>query len=316
MARNIEVYEENIRKNAHHSKKVKRTKSNKISQFVASGLAAITIFSVGAALGNKNSEEVTINEPIKIEEVVPDKNVEITLEQINSLNLIINDNGCDDNFIEAVCQRLDENGVKYNFSRDNEAVDVDNSVVISLDQEYITEEKAADGVSKEILAPYENEANNDSDALAVAMSKTFGGTTIYCGKKHYGDFLDRAPTSTEKAIDKDKNIAQVTLCFAKNSASPYGVADNITSALGKYVAYKNEDLDVDLLFRAGADCNSAWGLAEKFGCSVDEVRKYNNIENPDLNQTILNPAIKDMKAFSGQVKVVDSTKTDSHVFGN
>ena len=141
-------------------------------------------------------------------------------------------------------------------------------------------------------------------------------TAIFCGKKYYGDYLDRMPTSTESAIGKDKNTAQVTLCFAKDSISPYSVGDNITSALGKYAVYKSENLDVDLLFRAGAECNSAWGLAEKFGCSVEDVRSYNDIESPELNQAVLNPAIKGMKAFSGHVKVVDGTKTDNITFGN
>ena len=235
---------------------------------------------------------------------------------VNTDDVIINDNGCDDNFIEGVCWRLSENGVKFKFSRNNEAIDVDDSVVISLDQEYITDDKVANGVYKEVLAPYENGASNDSDALAVAMSKSSGDTTIFCGKKYYGDYLDRMPTSTESAIGKDKNTAQVTLCFAKDSISPYSVGDNITSALGKYAVYKSENLDVDLLFRAGAECNSAWGLAEKFGCSVEDVRSYNDIESPELNQAVLNPAIKGMKAFSGHVKVVDGTKTDNITFGN
>lgn len=316
MARNVRVYEENIEKNSHRRKRVKRSKSNKISQLIAGGLAAITIFSVGAVLGGKDNDKATISEPIKIEDVVPEKDVEVTLEQINALNVIINDNGCDDNFIEGVCWRLSENGVKFKFSRNNEAIDVDDSVVISLDQEYITDDKVANGVYKEVLAPYENGASNDSDALAVAMSKSSGDTTIFCGKKYYGDYLDRMPTSTESAIGKDKNTAQVTLCFAKDSISPYSVGDNITSALGKYAVYKSENLDVDLLFRAGAECNSAWGLAEKFGCSVEDVRSYNDIESPELNQAVLNPAIKGMKAFSGHVKVVDGTKTDNITFGN
>ena len=46
MARNVRVYEENIEKNSHRRKSVKRSKSNRISQLIAGGLAAITILEI------------------------------------------------------------------------------------------------------------------------------------------------------------------------------------------------------------------------------------------------------------------------------
>lgn len=319
MARNLQVYEENLEKYAHRKKRVKR--SNHLPRLIAAGLAAVTIFSVSAFSGHKNSTETTV--PVveaPLEQMMPTEVPEVSLEQINDLNIIINDNGCDDNFIADVCWRLDKNGVKYNFSQNNEAINVDNSVVISIDQEYITDVKFEQGIGAQIIAQYANN-NNDSDALAIAMSKCFSNTDVYCGKLQYTDLKDagRMPSSTESAIDKDKNTSQVTLCFAKDSwRTPANVADNITEALGRFAAYKAENLDADLLVRAGGDCNSAWGLADRFGCTIDEVRKYNNMENPQLDQTIFNPAIEKINAFNGEIKVVDNTKTNTNeiTFGN
>lgn len=319
MTRNLRVCEENLEKNVQRRKRIKR--NNHLPRLIAAGLAAVTIFSVTAFSGHKKDTETTIPaEKAPLEQMLQTEVPEVSLEQINDLNIIINDNGCEDNFIDGVCKRLEENGIEYSFSQNNENINVDDSVVISIDQEYITDVKFEHGIGAQIIAQYANN-NNDSDALAIAMGKCFSNTDVYCGKLQYTDLKDagRMPSSTESAIDKDKNTSQVTLCFAKDSwRTPSNVADNITEALGRFAAYKAENLDVDLLVRAGGDCNSAWGLADRFNCTVDEVRKYNNMENPQLDQTIFNPAIEKINAFNGEIKVVDNAKTNTNeiTFGN
>ena len=101
MARDLEVNEEYFRRNYHRRRKVKRT--NRIPQLIAGGLAAVTILGAGALLKDKPVEEaptVSYMDTISDERVAPD----VTIDEINALNIIINDGDCNDTFIENICQ--------------------------------------------------------------------------------------------------------------------------------------------------------------------------------------------------------------------
>ena len=91
----------------------------------------------------------------------------VSLEQINSLNIIINDSKTSENFINVVCKELDKDGIRYLFTKNSENVDVDDAVVITLDQGYSV------GPSTIIIAPYENNRLGNSDALALAAKTAF-----------------------------------------------------------------------------------------------------------------------------------------------
>jgi hypothetical protein len=104
------------------------------------------------------------------EVIVPSKQedpINISIEEVNSLNIIINDNDCREEFINSVCEELDKDGIKFTFTRNGENIDVDNAVVITLDQQYMA------GPGTAVFAPLENERLGYSDALAIAAQKAF-----------------------------------------------------------------------------------------------------------------------------------------------
>lgn len=308
MARDLEVNEEYFRKNYRRRRKVKRT--NHIPQLIAGGLAAITIFGAGSLLKGKPAEEVpTISyvDTIVDERTAPD----VTVDEINALNIIINDGDCNDTFIENICQELEKSGIKFSFTRDAENVNVDNSVVVTLDQQYIS------GNNMAVLGQYENGKNNDSDVLAIAMNGAFSSSNdgIYAGRRcfradSYGGVTTRVPTSTEDAIDKD-DVAFVTLCFGTNHSDPTIIANHIVDGLGRFAAYRNEMkmkpelADVDLIYRASTG-DSEWGLAEEFGCNVSDIKTKSDMLQAD--DAIENPKAKRINALTGSANIIDTSK--------
>lgn len=311
MARDLEVNEEYFRRNYHRRRKVKRT--NRIPQLIAGGLAAVTIFGAGTLLKGKPVEEaptVSYVDTISDERVAP----AVTIDEINALNIIINDGDCNDTFIENICQELEADGIKFNFTRDAENVNVDNSVVITLDQQYIS------GNNMAILGQYENGKNNDSDALAIAMNGSFSSSNdgIYAGRRcfkpdSWGGVTTRVPTSTEDAIDKD-NVSFVTLCFGTNHSDPALIANSIVEGLGRFAAFRNEMkitpslADEDLIYRASTG-DSEWGLAEKFNCNVSDIKTKSDMLQAD--DAIENPAVKKINSLTGSANIIDSSKNKS-----
>lgn len=309
MARNLEPNEEYFRRNTHRRKRVKRT--NRIPQLVASGLAAITIFSVGAHLKKEPAVEVP---PIAYVDTITEERVApiVTIDEINELNLIINDGDCNDAFIENICQELDAQGIKYEFSRNAEDVNKDDSVVVTLDQQYMS------GNNMAILGQHDNEKSNDSDALAIAMNGAFSGSNdgIYAGRRCFredslGGVTTRVPTSTEDAIDKD-NVAFVTLCFGTSHSDPALIANNIVNGLGRFAAFRKEIKEnpelsgEDLLYRTRTG-DSAWSLAERFDCNVGDIKTKGDILQAD--EVIENPIVKKINALTGSANIVNTEKS-------
>ena len=125
--------------------------------------------------------ENLFDEPDK---VLDGEKKKITLDDLNSLNIIINDSDCSNAFMNAICENLIEKGLKFQYSNNENNFTTDHAVIISLDQQYISGPKMA------ILAPYKNGRNDKSDQLALAANAAFqnvGVETvgIYCGKKGF-----------------------------------------------------------------------------------------------------------------------------------
>ena len=123
--------------------------------------------------------ENLFDEPDK---VLDGEKKKITLDDLNSLNIIINDSDCSNSFMNAICEDLIEKGLKFQYSNNENNFTTDHAVIISLDQQYISGPKMA------ILAPYKNGRNDKSDQLVLAANAAFQNVGvesvgIYCGKK-------------------------------------------------------------------------------------------------------------------------------------
>ncbi|MBQ8132235.1 MAG: hypothetical protein IJ193_07070, partial [Bacilli bacterium] len=89
---------------------------------------------------NKNNEPDYGNPapgPEQYQEVIQEKPVETTLDQVNSLNIVIDDNDCSDTFMADIYEKLEEDGIQFKKSRKGNNVDVNDGVVITLDQQYM-----------------------------------------------------------------------------------------------------------------------------------------------------------------------------------
>ena len=57
-------------------------------------------------------------------------------ESINSMNIIINDDQCSDSFFQEVCSELQKDGLVFEVTSNNQNINQDNHVVITIDQQY------------------------------------------------------------------------------------------------------------------------------------------------------------------------------------
>lgn len=284
-------------------------------------LVGVGSLALGLAARNDKNDTVVAMADEKIEETMPVEEVAVQLGDINSLNIIINDNNCSDTYIENICQELDDLRIKYSLSRENDHINQPNSVVVTLDQQYTS------GVHTCILTPSKNDIkNNDSDALALAMSKSLNDqnidTEIFCGKKGYSgsgnSVEERVPTSTESKITED-NTSYVTICLGTNLPDANTMAAVIKSGLARYVAYQKEaaismdDKSYDGIVRVSY--GDVWStLAEKFGCSVEKLAKANGRTQRDIlntDEAIINPNVSEMAAFKSPITVVSKNNVNS-----
>lgn len=238
--------------------------------------------------------------------VIITDSIEVSLADINNLNIVINDNECSNSFIESICQQLDMDGIRYSFSRQEDGLDVENAVVITLDQQYVSGPRVC------VIGAYENNRGDNSDGLALAMDTAFraGGVDsdgIFCGKRGYRQdnlgISTRVPTPTEEAILVESNTSFVTIAFGTNTPSAEEIAGIIEDGLGRYVAYISRKEHGDLIYRAEAN-DTIDSLAEKFGTAAFDVSNLNNIDNIiPSDEAIINPLEYNSPVFDKSIPV-------------
>ncbi len=269
---------------------------------------------VASEIGNDviDSEIPLVGLGAKNNIVAEQNTLSVDLNDVNSLNVILNDNKCSSTFFNEVCEELEEDGLSFTATANGANVDVNNSVVITLDQLYMS------GPGMAFFSPYDNERLGDSDALALAMEtgfeqNEFSTDGIFAGKIGYretnlGQVQSRVPTTTEEAIGKDKNTSFVTVSFGTNNLEAEKVAQSIENALARYAYYQNEKaFGEDLIYRVGGGDIMA-DVEKRFsGCSAKEIDTYNKLEDSKdyvyMDDTLRNPNIAKMNAFDKACKI-------------
>ena len=232
------------------------------------------------------------------------KPIDISVQQVNDLNLIINNSNCSDSFISGVTAELDNDGIVYTLTENEQNIDVNGAVVISLDQQYIS------GPGMVVIAPYENNRSGNSDALALAVSTGFDElgflvSDIQCGKIGYkeledGTVVEKIPTESEDAINTNNETSFVTICFGTSNTNPELVAKAIKLSLARYTNYlSNENINTDLIYR------------KEVGDSIEKVTQItgNDISNISsdgilLDDTaVINSNVEELDSFNKSVPV-------------
>lgn len=260
---------------------------------------------------NNFPTDISINDNYEIIEPYHQEDpINVSLEQINSLNIIINDCNCSDEFISNVCAELEKDGINFSLAKECKNIDVDDAVIITLDEQYIA------GPGTAVLAPFENDRLGNSDALAMAAfrafyEKGFIVDGVSCGKIGFkenedGTVSERIPTPTENAIGKDKISSFVTISFGTQNTPPTLVASALENMLTRYYAY-NVDYSIkeDLIYCVQKD-DSYEIVSKKMGASSEEINNYNDTIDKSIllpGETLVNPQIENIRPFSQHVPI-------------
>lgn len=234
--------------------------------------------------------------------------INVSLEEINSLNIIINDSNCREDFINDVCEELDKDGIKYTFTKNSKDIDIDNAVVITLDQQYMA------GPATVVFAPLENGRMGNSDALALAAEKAFYEKGflvdgIVCGQIGFrenenGTISERIPTQTEDAVGKDKNTSFVTISFGTQNTHAGLTASSIEAMLTRYYSYIKSGYEYeDLIYCVEAGENYD-DIAKKLDTSSEELDEFNDTTDESMlltGETIVNPIVEERREFNKHV---------------
>lgn len=258
---------------------------------------------------NKNNDYTTPPDLSQFEQPILEDPINVNINDLNNLNIIINDHDCSDTFMKDIYNRLEEDGLIFETSYESNNVDKDESVVITLDQQYIS------GPGMIILAPYNNERKGNSDALVLAAKtafyeKGFLVDDIECGVRGYreaedGSVLEKLPTSTEEAIGVDKNTSFVTIAFGTENNNAELVAKSIENTLARYYSYINEsNLNEDLIYRTTSE-DSIESICSKFTTNEKFLKTWNNINSDTIpkDSTLKNPSVEVLREFNRTVPV-------------
>lgn len=288
---NTTPFEENLslnkeKSNSHSNKKI-------LIMFISGALAVTSIGAVSSLVNSKcdnllgtlyYSDFNINNEPM----------INVSLEEINSLNIIINDNNCSNAFFDAVCDKLIEDGIKFTAVSNNDGIEKEADVVITLDQQYMA------GPDTIIIAPYENNNKNKSDALSLALNTSFDEygffmAPIVCGVSGYREteygVSERIPTSTEENVHE--NTSYATISFGSLNVNPELTVSGIESGLVRFYSYiKNFNNNDDLIYRVEHN-----ETLEDVKLKLDDsnIKGTNNVLE---NQTIINSNVKNIPEFN------------------
>ena len=272
----------------------------------------LSIVSIGAIfsglLNSKQKEDIPV--PIAID---------VSMSDINDMNIIINDSSCSDAFFNDVCDILKKDGLLFDTTNDCIDINKDGSTVVTLDQQY------SSGSSTLIFAPYSNTRLGDSDSLAISMKSAFDQNGFFVDnimssqigfeQDDNGNVKYTVPTDTEKTIDDDKDTSFVTISFGTNNINAEWVAKSIENGLARQKHYLNSYNDgTDLIYCASAS-DSIEDVAKYFNTESGNLINYNNINNNSFNdsQAIVNPSVDKMDVFDKNIIFeIDSVKTRAY----
>lgn len=232
--------------------------------------------------------------------------VEATLDDINSMNIIINDNDCSDSFIEEIYNELESDGIKITGTNNDKDINYDNSIVITLDQQYMA------GPDMLVIAPYDNNRIGNSDALALACERAFDENGFFVegiesGIRGYEEtdegVTERIATNEEKIINSNYNTSFVTISFGTTNTNAHLVVSSIENALTRYNYYiNNSNIGEDLLYRTGNE-DTLESLALKYNTTVNYLKVMNDIIDDELpkDSIIKNPIVENLREFKSNV---------------
>ena len=292
---------------SYHVKRESKIGNSIIPIVVASSLA------LSSSIANLSSPTIHNNTP----SVVIPSNIHMDSNDINELNIILNNDNCNNDFFQEVCDHLKEDGIVFQVTNKGNDINHINSTVITLDQDY------SEGNDTIVFAPYNNTRIGQSDSLALSMYSAFDQNgfilgNILCSKIGYNDNKEvdfNLPTDTEKAIDEDCDTSFVTISFGSNNVNAEWVAKSIENGLARQKYYLDYyDNKMDLIYRASKE-DFIDTVADYFGTTSNKLQSFNKMKDSNFNdsQAIINPSVEYYTVFNrDKIFEINGVKTRAY----
>lgn len=297
--------------------KIKNLSNYKLKRKKKFGII-LSIASIGAIVSSLASINNNGGDSYNLDINIP-PSCNISSDEINDMNIIINDSNCSDSFFNEICSILSNDGIIFSTTKDCIDINKDNCVIVTLDQQY------SSGSNTLIFAPYSNTRLGNSDSLALAMKCAFDQNCFFvddvlCSQigfeqDEFGNVIYSIATDTEKVIDLDKDTSFVTISFGTTNINAEWTAKSIENGLARQNSYiSNYDTGNDLIYCA-SQTDTIDKIANYFDVDSEELINYNKISDNKVTdaQAIVNPNIQSMKEFSKDyIFEIDNVKTRSY----
>ena len=279
------------------------TKQYKVTRKSKVGSILLALIIAGSISGTITHQIQNYYQQKELDAMIPSFSISTTIEDINNMNLILNDDDCSDTFFEGVANQLKEDGIQFTTTCDCEDINQNNATIVTLDQQYSA------GPGTIIFAPYDNARVGQSDSLALSMQAAFKQNgfivdDVMCGQVGYEQDEDGTihtffPTDTEKAMDEGYDSSFVTISFGTQIQNAEWVAKSIENGLARQNYHlKSDDSPTDLIYRANSG-DEIDDVANYFRTDSNKLRKFNHMSDSTFtdSQTVVNPSIEEMHAF-------------------
>lgn len=165
--------------------------------------------------------------------------INVSIDDINQLHVIINDNDCGNAFFSNVLNVLKAYDLDFTISNQNNNLAYEDATIITLDQKLSYSNKTL------LIGPYKDASGTNSEALLKATQVTFSNqgweVITLSGILKYAESSDSDIVYTKVASPTEENTfktnAQITIALGTESYTPDKLAYDILLSLARYQYY-------------------------------------------------------------------------------
>lgn len=277
MIRNLEVNQSKIIDLNKKKRLIAQRKARARRRFrTRVGMAAFAVALTGASIAYNSHTRARADEPvITTDTVATDDTIYADITDLNNLNIVLVNDGVQDNFINSLSNKLASEGVSVETVVDSYSIENMNG-----SETYISLlDYNNDGKTK-VIGQY-NERDNQTDPLAVSLNSCLKRNglvdmDIQCGIKGYND--DGYPTLKESPIENslgEKGASRFATIAVDANTDVNKFTDSLTEGLIRFQEYVKESNKFDLITRvvSGQTLDT---IANNYNISTDYLQLLNN----------------------------------------
>ncbi len=295
MVRNLEVNESKIidlnqrKKQMLRMARIERQRQARAKQRFKTrvGIAVFAVAITGASIAYNS--HTRIDDPVIPKETeTADDTIYADITDLNDLNIVLVNDGVQDNFINSLSTKLASEGVSVETVADSYSIENMNG-----SETYISLlDYNNDGKTK-IIGQY-NDRDNQTDPLAVSLNSSLrnNGLTdmdIQCGIKGYDD--SGHPTLKESPVENslgEKGASRFVTIAVDGNTDVNKFTDSLTEGLLRFQEYVKVSNDFDLITRVGGG-ETLDIIANNHNTSAEYLQLINN---KDDNRILMDETLK------------------------